>query len=98
MNASKSKNGSNAEALAKGSVPAPKSGHLNGARSEAKKLDKGATGKKVKKERPQVKALRSSKSEKPVCRYCGSADLAPSFIQRLDRRCRKCCSKRYWSA
>jgi hypothetical protein len=39
-----------------------------------------------------------SKSEKLVCRYCGSADLAPSFIKRRDRRCRKCFSKRYGSA
>jgi hypothetical protein len=39
-----------------------------------------------------------SKSEKLVCRYCGSDDLAPSFINRRDRRCRKCFSKRYGSA
>ncbi len=39
-----------------------------------------------------------SKSEKLVCRYCGSDDLAPSFIKRRDRRCRKCFSKRYGSA
>jgi hypothetical protein len=39
-----------------------------------------------------------SKSEKLVCRYCGSDDLAPSFIKRQDRRCRKCFSKRYGSA
>jgi hypothetical protein len=38
-----------------------------------------------------------SKSEKLVCRYCGSDDLAPSFIKRRDRRCRKCFSKRYRS-
>jgi hypothetical protein len=39
-----------------------------------------------------------SKLEKLVCRYCGSDDLAPSFIKRRDRRCRKCFSKRYGSA
>jgi len=39
-----------------------------------------------------------SKSEKLVCRYCGIDDLAPSFIKRRDRRCRKCFSKRYGSA
>jgi hypothetical protein len=39
-----------------------------------------------------------SKSERLVCRYCGSDDLAPSFIKRRDRRCRKCFSKRYRSA
>ncbi len=38
------------------------------------------------------------KSDKLVCRYCGSDDLAPSFIKRQDRRCRKCFSKRYGSA
>src|ERR1700738_5556129 len=39
-----------------------------------------------------------SKSNKLVCRYCGSDDLAPSFIKRRDRRCRKCFIKRYGSA
>ena len=39
-----------------------------------------------------------SKSNKLVCRYCGSADLAPSFIKRRDRRCRECFCKRYGSA
>jgi hypothetical protein len=39
-----------------------------------------------------------SKLEKLVCRYCGSDDVAPSFIKRRDRRCRKCFSKRYGSA
>jgi len=39
-----------------------------------------------------------SKSKKLVCRYCGSDDLAASFIKRRDRRCRKCFSKRYGSA
>ena len=38
------------------------------------------------------------KPEKLVCRYCGSADLSPSFIRRRDRRCRKCFAKRYGSA
>jgi hypothetical protein len=39
-----------------------------------------------------------SKSNKLVCRYCGSDDLAPSFIKRRDRRCRECFGKRYGSA
>jgi hypothetical protein len=43
-------------------------------------------------------AERKPKAEKLVCRYCGSDDLAPSFIKRRDRRCRKCFSKRYGSA
>jgi hypothetical protein len=47
---------------------------------------------------PRKKAGRKSKSEKLICRYCGSDDLAPSFAKRRDRRCRKCFSKRYGSA
>ena len=46
---------------------------------------------------PGSKAERKPKAEKLVCRYCGSGDLAPSFIKRRDRRCRKCFSKRYGS-
>jgi len=58
-----------------------------------------AARKKAEPARPLRKELRSkSKSEKLVCRYCGSDDLAPSFIKRRDRRCRKCFSKRYGSA
>ena len=98
MIASKSTNGSSAEALAKRSVPAPKSGHPSIARSETKKIGKSSTGKKDRRERPQVKVLRGLKSEKLVCRYCRSDDLAPSFIKRRDRRCRKCFSERYGSA
>jgi hypothetical protein len=55
--------------------------------------------KKAAPERPLRKETgRKSKSEKLVCRYCGSDDLALSFIKRRDRRCRKCFSKRYGSA
>jgi hypothetical protein len=97
MEASKLTNGSKDEVLAKRSAPAPKSVQASTVRSEARKVDKSATGKKAKTERPQVKAIRKSKSEKLVCRYCGSDDLAPSFIKRRDRRCRKCFSKRYGS-
>ena len=46
---------------------------------------------------PGNKAERKPKAKKLVCRYCGSDDLAPSFIKRRDRRCRKCFSKRYGS-
>ena len=52
------------------------------ARSEAKKVERKAIGKKAKTERSQVKAIRKSKSEKLVCRYCGSDDLAPSFASQ----------------
>ena len=44
------------------------------------------------------KPPRQPKDERLICRYCGSDDLAPSFIKRRDRRCRKCFSKRYGSA
>lgn len=47
---------------------------------------------------PLKETGRKQKEEKLVCRYCRSADLAPSFIKRRDRRCRKCFSKRYGSA
>jgi hypothetical protein len=47
---------------------------------------------------PMKKTGRRPSAEKLVCRYCGSDDLAPSFIKRRDRRCRKCFSKRYSSA
>jgi hypothetical protein len=91
MDASKLINGSGTE------LPA-KIGQPSAVRSEAKKVDKRVIGKKAKTERPRAKTIRSSKSEKLVCRYCGSSDLAPSFIKRRDRRCRKCFSKRYGSA
>jgi hypothetical protein len=97
MNASKVKNGSEAEVLDKTSQTPPNSAQRNAARAAAKKVSKKATGKKTKTKRPRVKAIRSSSSEKLVCRYCGSNDLAPSFIKRQDRRCRKCFSKRYGS-
>jgi hypothetical protein len=98
MNASKLKNGSEAEVLAKLSTPAPKSVQANTVRSEARKVDKRSTAKKAKTGRPRVKSIKKSKSEKLVCRYCGSDDLSPSFINRRDRRCRKCFSKRYGSS
>jgi len=75
MDKSKLTNRSRAEVLVKRAPP--KSGQRNAERSEAKKVDKRATGKKAKTERPQVKAIRKSKSENLVCR-CGSDDLAPA--------------------
>jgi hypothetical protein len=50
--------------------------------------------------RPPSKEQRQGKLKpvKLLCRYCGSADLSPSFIKRRDRRCRKCFSQRYGSA
>ena len=98
MNASKLLNGSKDQVLAKPSAPAAGSARPSTVRSEIKKVDKRATGKKAETKRPQVEAIKSSKPEKLVCRYCGSDDLAPSFIKRRDRRCRKCFSKRYGSS
>ncbi len=65
----------------------------------ASSVRKKADRKKAEPARPLRKEMGSkSKPEKLVCRYCGSDDLAPSFIKRRDRRCRKCISKRYGSA
>jgi hypothetical protein len=98
MDASKLTNGSQIETLTKPSAPPARSGQPKATRSEAKNAGKRASGKKAKTKRPYVKAIEKSKSEKLVCRYCGSGDLASSFIKRRDRRCRKCFSKRYGSA
>jgi hypothetical protein len=98
MEASKSTNGNKDEGLANRSASAPKSVQKSAVRFMAKKVDERSTGQKAKAVRPKVKGIRKSKSEKLVCRYCGSDDLAPSFIKRRDRRCRKCFSKRYGSA
>jgi hypothetical protein len=70
------------------------------ARSAGEKTARKKTARKnAESIRPLRKEMGSkSKSEKLVCRYCGSDDLAPSFIKRRDRRCRKCFSKRYGSA
>jgi hypothetical protein len=64
-----------------------------------KALRKKTAPSKAKPARPLRKKLGNKpKSNKLVCRYCGSNDLAPSFVKRRDRRCRKCFSKRYGSA
>jgi hypothetical protein len=48
--------------------------------------------------RPPRSSRVGSSTEKLVCRYCGSEDLAPSFKKRRDARCRACFKKRYGSA
>jgi hypothetical protein len=70
------------------------------ARSVSEKtVRRKAAGEKAESPRPVRKEKGgTSKSDKLVCRYCGSNDLAPSFIKRRDRRCRKCFGKRYGSA
>ena len=76
-------------------------GERNGVNA-ARSLDKKAPPKKKASKKParslRKGTARKSKSDKLVCRYCGSDDLAPSFIKRRDRRCRKCFSKRYGAA
>jgi hypothetical protein len=68
----------------------------------AKKHAVGAKPKVARATKTQQRPARSSRaatsSEKVVCRYCGSDDLAPSFKRRRDARCRACFKKRYGSA
>jgi hypothetical protein len=73
---------------------------MDAARSPGKKaVQKKVAARKAKPALPRRKETgNKSKSNKLVCRYCGDDDLAPSFIKRRDRRCRKCFSKRYGSA
>jgi hypothetical protein len=57
---------------------------------ETKKVAPTDAGRK-----PRQRAQRSGeKGKKLVCRYCGSDDLAPSFIKRRNARCRACFKKR----
>lgn len=73
---------------------------MDSARAASVKAAPKTAPKKTQRARLIQKEMRGgkSKSEKLVCRYCGSDDLAPSFIKRRDRRCRRCFSKRYGSA
>jgi len=58
---------------------------------------KGKSDAKLRARAPRS-ARGKSGPEKLVCRYCGSDDLAPSFKQRRDARCRACFKKRYSSS
>ncbi len=49
-------------------------------------------------QRPSRSSRAASRTQKLDCRYCGSDDLAPSFMKRRDARCRACFKKRYGSA
>src|ERR1700688_1947147 len=74
---------------------------LKAAKKAAPKADRKPAGapKGKKAAAPKTARKERHKADGPlVCRYCGSDDLAPSFIKRRDRRCRKCFSKRYGSA
>ncbi len=48
--------------------------------------------------RPPRSGRVASTMKKLVCRYCGSDDLAPSFLKRRDARCRACFKQRYGAA
>jgi hypothetical protein len=81
------------------SSPAEQDQKDTGRSSGKKAVRKKAAPRKAKPARPLRKEMGGkSKTNKLVCRYCGSDDLAPRFIKRRDRRCRKCFSKRYGSA
>jgi hypothetical protein len=101
MKRAKLANGKSGHELRIGRKPSPADqDQMDAARLASKKaVAKKAAPIKTKSARPLRKEIGSeSKSNKLVCRYCGSDDLAPSFIKRRDRRCRKCFSKRYGSA
>ena len=98
MEHAKLENGSHELPIGRSPSPAEQD-LMDATRSVKKAARKKAAPRKAKPAPPLRKKIGSkSKSNKLVCRYCGSADLAPSFIKRRDRRCRKCFSKRYGSA
>ncbi len=79
--------------------PHPRPSRIKWTRRGRPAVRKKAAPRKAKPARPLPKEMGSKpKSNKLVCPYCRSDDLAPSFIKRRDRRCRKCLSKRYGSA
>jgi hypothetical protein len=68
-------------------------------KAKAHKPEAAAGKQAVKPARRPARSLRAaSKAKKLVCRYCGSDDLAPSFVKRRDARCRACFKQRYGSA
>jgi hypothetical protein len=82
----------------------PESSAAQGSKSvgPTKKQAVGAASKATRPAKATTNSPRSARStsstEKLVCRYCGSDDLAPSFQKRRDARCRACFKKRYASA
>jgi hypothetical protein len=100
MEHSKLANGNGHESRIGRSASPAQPNQMGTATSTGKKAVRKKTAqRKAKLVRPFSKKIaRESKSNRLVCRYCGSEDLAPSFIRRRDRRCRKCFSKRYGSA
>jgi hypothetical protein len=92
----KSANGSRNELSIVGSRTRAGKDQREASPAGTKPLRKKAAPKMIKSVRPQRKGMSSKlKPDKLVCRYCGSDDLAPSFIKRRDRRCRECFKKRY---
>src|SRR5208282_5024331 len=73
---------------------APKAHASRRARAAQAPTKKARATKSVK----PAKATKTSKGKgewQPICRYCGSRDLAPSFIKRHDARCRACFKNKY---
>jgi hypothetical protein len=75
--------------------PAKESAKKKSVAARSKRVTASETRKGAR--RPRQPARPTSKYGKLVCRYCGSDDLAPSFIKRRDARCRACFKKRYSS-
>jgi hypothetical protein len=100
MEHAKLANGNGHEARIGGSASSAQPDQMNMPRSAGKQaVRKRTPSRKAKLAGPlRNKESRRSKSCRLVCRHCGSKDLAPSFIKRRDRRCRKCFSKRYGAA
>jgi hypothetical protein len=98
MDASNLTESNKRELPSKGSQPSAKQTSKAATRSKAKAPRK-RTQRTAKTTSSPQKAVPNGKTKalKLVCRYCGSDDLAPSFIKRRDRRCRKCFHERYGS-
>jgi hypothetical protein len=79
--------------IAKQPSTAKESAKKKSVAAKSKHVTAGKTGKGER--RPRQSARPTSKDGKLVCRYCGSDDLSPSFINRRDARCRACFKKRY---
>jgi hypothetical protein len=100
MAQSKLANGNGHESRIARSASPAQPDQMSTASSTSKKTVRKKTAlREAKLARPPRKKMGSqSNSNRLNCRYCGSEDLAPSFIKRRDRRCRKCFSERYGSA
>jgi hypothetical protein len=96
MEHAKLTNGSGHELPIGRSLSPAEQDQMDATRSASKKAVRKKAAPRKAKPAPRLRKGMGSKwkSNKLVCRYCGSDDLAPSFIKRRDRRCRKCFSKR----